>query len=538
MANTTSHPKTNWDTLHKNGPFPLKLLQITQLAGKANMPSVVDRYNDAAKEIQQLIQQALDNNEGFRAYGARWSMSSIAHQKDRMHYNSYMNLDLPVFPSDVHSKSEYKKGNLFFFQCGNTIKEISQVLGTHGKSLKTSGASNGQTIAGCISTGVHGSAFDVGSIQDYVVGLNLIIGPNPEDVVYLERHSKPALGNSFIKRINSRVIRNDGLFNAALVSLGSFGFIHGVVIEVEDRFLLKRYVRKINKDTALLLAKTMDFANSDFKIDGEVDRNGKPKRPYHYKVFINPYTNENQYVVEAMYKKPYTSTYPDPFTTIEKSVYRDLIYLLIKISEKFPKRIPFFIKQLQKQILPDVNEESLGTLYETFWDAPYKGPAFACSFGVDSKDSEKALKVLVDLTKNEGPIPGIYAMRFVKRSEATLAFTKFPITCMIEIDGVLWKKSRKLMSLKEFSRRMIQELQKNNIPFTIHWGKNSDWAYPGLLKHMYENKADQWQEYRNSLLSKEMAALFSNGFLKTIKLYDSKIKVENIEEDLIASLLD
>lgn len=538
MANTTSHPKTSWDTLHKNGPFPLKLLQITQLAGKANMPSVVDRYNDAAKEIQQLIQQALDNNEGFRAYGARWSMSSIAHQKDRMHYNSYMNLDLPIFPSDVHSKSEYKKSNLFFFQCGNTIKEISQALGTHGKSLKTSGASNGQTIAGCISTGVHGSALDVGSIQDYVVGLNLITGPNPEDIVYIERHSKPALANSFIKRINARVIRNDGLFNAALVSLGSFGFIHGVVIEAEDRFLLKRYVRKINKDTALKLAKTMDFANSDFKIEGEVDRNGKPNRPYHYKVFINPYTNENQYVVEAMYKKPYTSTYPDPFTTIEKSVYRDLIYLLIKISEKFPKRIPFFIKQLQKQILPDVNEESLGTLYETFWDAPYQGPAFACSFGVDSKDAERALKVLVDLTKNEGPIPGIYAMRFVKKSEATLAFTKFPVTCIIEIDGVLWKKSRKLMSLKEFSRRMIQVLQKNNIPFTIHWGKNSDWRFPGLLQHMYGDKAAEWQEYRNSLLSKEMAALFSNDFLKKVKLYDPKTKVENIDEDLIASLLD
>ncbi len=538
MANTTSHPKTSWDTLHKNGPFPLKLLQITQLAGKANMPSVVDRYNDAAKEIQQLIQQALDNNEGFRAYGARWSMSSIAHQKDRMHYNSYMNLDLPIFPSDVHSKSEYKKSNLFFFQCGNTIKEISQALGTHGKSLKTSGASNGQTIAGCISTGVHGSALDVGSIQDYVVGLNLITGPNPEDIVYIERHSKPALANSFIKRINARVIRNDGLFNAALVSLGSFGFIHGVVIEAEDRFLLKRYVRKINKDTALKLAKTMDFANSDFKIEGEVDRNGKPNRPYHYKVFINPYTNENQYVVEAMYKKPYTSTYPDPFTTIEKSVYRDLIYLLIKISEKFPKRIPFFIKQLQKQILPDVNEESLGTLYETFWDAPYQGPAFACSFGVDSKDAERALKVLVDLTKNEGPIPGIYAMRFVKKSEATLAFTKFPVTCIIEIDGVLWKKSRKLMSLKEFSRRMIQVLQKNNIPFTIHWGKNSDWRFPGLLQHMYGDKAAEWQEYRNNLLSKEMAALFSNDFLKKVKLYDPKTKVENIDEDLIASLLD
>ncbi len=534
MANTISHQTSQWDTLHNNGPFDLKLLQKTRLEGKANMPSETDRYNDAATEIRSLLQEALDHNQGFRAYGARWSMSNIAHQKDRMHYNVFMNLDLQITSDDVHAASSYNGTNLFFFQCGNTIKEISQALATHGKSLKTSGASNGQTIAGCISTGVHGSALDVGSVQDYVVGLNLITGPKPEDVVYIERLSKPALSDVFAQKIKSKVIRDDDLFNAALVSLGSFGFIHGVVIEAEDQFLLKRYVKKIDKKVALELSRTMDFENSSFHIPGETDRNGKPLKPYHYKVFINPYTDEKEYVIEAMYKKPYTNDYPDPFTTIEKSVYKDLIHLLIKISEKFPKKIPFFIKRLEKQILPDVNEETIGTLYETFWDAPYQGPAFACSFGVDVKDSEKALKILVDLTKNEGPIPGIYAMRFVKKSEATLAFTKFPVTCMIEIDGVLWNKSRKLIGLKEFSRRMIQVLQQNNISFTIHWGKNSDWGFPDLVKDMYGDNAVEWKKQRNKLLSKEMSRVFSNNFLKTIGLSN----IENTEhiEDLIASV--
>ncbi len=536
MANTTTYQKTEWDTLHKNGPYPLRFLQVTELEGKANMPSSIDRYNDAAKEIQRLIKEAKDNNHGFRAYGSRWSMSSIAHQKDRMHFNSFMNIDLTVTPSDVHVDSSYDHSNLFFFECGNTIKEISQALGAHGKSLKTTGASNGQTIAGCISTGVHGSALDIGSVQDYVVGLNLIIGPNSDDIVYLERHTKPALDDGFAQKIQARVIRNDGLFNAALVGLGSFGFIHGVTIEAEDRFLLKRYVRKIDKNTALKLAETMDFENSDFTIDGETDANGNGKRPYHYKIFINQYVNDPEYVIEVMYKKPYTTPYPDPFNTIEKSIYRDLIYLLIKISEKFPKSIPWFIKQLEKQILPEVNEETIGTLYETFWDAPYQGPAFACSFGVSIENSSKALKLLADLTKNEGPIPGIFAMRFVKKSEATMAFTKFPITCMIEIDGVLWKKTRKLMSLKEFSHRMIEVLQSNNIPFTIHWGKNADWSYPNLISHMYGENAVSWKEYRNALLSDEMAALFSNEFLRTIALSDVVTLPIEKEEELIASI--
>ncbi|MDZ7691665.1 MAG: hypothetical protein U5K69_11165 [Balneolaceae bacterium] len=96
-----------------------------------------------------------------------------------MHYNSYMNLHLPLTDEDYHEQTPYDTSDLFFFQCGNTIKELAMTLSSHGKSLKTSGASNGQTIAGCISTGVHGSAIDIGAIQDYVVGINLIIGPNP-----------------------------------------------------------------------------------------------------------------------------------------------------------------------------------------------------------------------------------------------------------------------------------------------------------------------------------------------------------------------
>ncbi len=534
MATTTVFDKTEWDTLHKNGPFPLKKLYITRLEGKANMPSTIDRYNDVAFEIQRLLKDSRDNNEGFRAYGSRWSMSSIAHQKDRVHQNNLMNLDINVFPQDVHPQSPFDAENLYFFECGNTIKEISQKLEEHGKSLKTTGASNGQTIAGCISTGVHGSALDVGSVQDYVVGLNLITGPNPEDNIYLERHTKPRLIDAFAQKLNAKVIRNDGLFNAALVGLGSFGFVHGVLLEAENLFLLKRYVRKIDKNVALDLAKTMDFKNSTFKIEGEIDAGGKPLRPYHYKVFMNPYTNESEYVVEVMYKKKYKVPYPDPFTKIQKSIYRDLIYLFIKISENFPSSIPWFIKKLENTILPAVNEETIGTLYETFWDAAYQGPAFACSIGVDSKDSVKALEAVSAMTKNEGPIPGIFAMRFVKQSNATLAFTKFTITCMLEIDGILWNKSQGLMSLEEYSLRMIEVLQQNNIPFTLHWGKNSDWGFPGLVDYMYGENANIWKEYRSSLLTKDMAKVFSNDFLNTIGLSDFE---ENPPQDLIASLL-
>ena len=74
------------------------------------------------------------------------------------------------------------------------------------------------------------------------------------------------------------------------------------------------------------------------------------------------------------------------------------------------------------------------------------------------------------------------------------------------------------MSLEAYSRRMIEVLKANNIPFTIHWGKNNDWKFPGLVRHMYSDSAITWKTQRQKLLSPDMQVLFSNAFLKTVGL--------------------
>ncbi len=52
--------------------------------------------------------------------------------------------------------------------------------------------------------------------RTFVVGINLIIGPDQNDIIYLERENEPALSDQFALSINARVTRNEALFNAAL----------------------------------------------------------------------------------------------------------------------------------------------------------------------------------------------------------------------------------------------------------------------------------------------------------------------------------
>jgi hypothetical protein len=534
MADTTTFSIGQWDTFHNNGPFPTRVLYDLRLERSEILPSTFDRYNDAAEEVQKLIQSSINNNERFRAYGSGWSLSDIAHQQDRMLYTGRMNLKMTLGLSDLHPASTYRPEDLFFFECGTTIKEISEFVFKSGKSLKTSGASNGQTIAGAISTGIHGSAFDVGAVHDAVAGISLIIGPGTNDLVYLERHTRPALHDTFSARIKSRVIRNDGLFNAALVGLGSFGFIHGVLIETEDIFLLKRYTRRIKPEVALKIAETMDFANSEFIIPTELGPDGKGIRPYHFKVYINPYKSHEDYIAEVIYKKKYIPGYPNPIPEIKKAIYKDLPTWIARFAEKHSRLIPKFITALNGQIFPDLDTDITGTLGEIFWDTTHKGPAFAFTFGIDNKDSKKALDLFIKVVKEEGPVPGAMALRFIKASEALLAFTRFPMTCILEMDGILWKGNDNMISIDDFQKKLLEAFTGAGIQFTIHWGKNAAWSFPGLIDYMYGNNDDSWKDYRSALLTKQMADIFSNNFLNAIRLSDYRV---NAPKNLVASLL-
>ena len=115
MAKTSTKTIQSWKNFHMTGTWPAKKLLETQLENRQTMPDTLDRYRDAAQEIQRLLQETLDAGEGFRALGSRWSLSNIAHHEDRMHINQKMNLKIPIGTSDLHSGAGFDPKNLFLF---------------------------------------------------------------------------------------------------------------------------------------------------------------------------------------------------------------------------------------------------------------------------------------------------------------------------------------------------------------------------------------------------------------------------------------
>jgi hypothetical protein len=86
-------------------------------------------------------------------------------------------------------------------------------------------------MAGAISTGTHNAAIHVGSMQDTVKGIHLVI---LNETVFLQRSSDPVVTDLYRMDIGAdRVWSDDDLFNAALVNFGTFGIIHGFLILTE-----------------------------------------------------------------------------------------------------------------------------------------------------------------------------------------------------------------------------------------------------------------------------------------------------------------
>jgi len=175
-------PIRKWENRHQNFTQKLKQGASFKIKNDATISKGIDKYNATTKNLQWIIGHAIDNNIRLRAMGSGWSFSKVAVSEGGILDTKSLRLNFSVNKTNICNEYSAKGGiaeDLFFVQCGVSILQLNSKLEKEkrpNRSIKASGASNGQTIAGALSTGTHGAAFNVGSIQDFVTGIHLIVG--------------------------------------------------------------------------------------------------------------------------------------------------------------------------------------------------------------------------------------------------------------------------------------------------------------------------------------------------------------------------
>jgi hypothetical protein len=512
------------------GPFVNRHLNFEQtLDGTACFRLTIPRlvplgiasYRQTTANFQWLIQYGIDNNVRLRALGANWSFTKVGISEggiiDTVALRQTFSMSDPLVEPAYVARGG-RPDNLWFTECGKSILALERDLEARGKSVKASGASNGQTIAGATSTGTHGAAFNVGAVHDTIVGLHLVCGPNRH--VWLERASNPVVTPAFTSWLQvTEVLRDDDLFNAAVVSFGSFGFIHGVLLEVEDKFLVDDYsVKQVPFDQGLRRAmQQLDFTALQAPMQLPVPT--ADSQPWHFQLIINPHQLDvsgtdpaRGCYVRIYYHSPMRPGYQPHQPPSQGYTYGDdtmgiINVVLDTLGAAVPALVPALVNKLYPLALEDSNGTS-GTMSETFSNTDIRGKASSAAIGIAAHDSPRVVEEIVKLNQQYA-FPGILGLRYVKGTAATLGFTRFPLTCVLELDGIESKPTR------AFLQRIWDLLENLGIAYTLHWGKVNFNLNPARLRRMYgDDKVESWLQARYRLLDAPTRAVFTNGFME------------------------
>lgn len=502
-------PIQKWTNKHEN--FTHDLVPDTSFK-LYNPPGVTrrDRYMATTKNFQWLINHAVTNNIKMRAMGSGWSFTKVGVTEGGLIDTASLNFSFPL--TQKYTSSNYAQGpeDLYFLQCGTIIHEVNTRLASKNpqRSIKASGASNGQTIAGALSTGTHGAAFNVGAIPDFVVGLHLITGANKH--VWLERASYPVASMEFVNWLDADLVQDDEQFNAALVSFGSFGFIHGVMVETEPQFLLTEHrLGEVPYDAALKKAmQTLDFTDLQLPGTGTGEL-------YHFEVLFNMHKFEPDNPAKGaflkyMFKRPYQL----PYTPVQRgndfTYGDDLLGIISTVLDRLPGSgllIPAMVN-LMFGLAFKPQPPVVGTIREMFNYTKFRGKVASAAIGIDIQDSPKAFELIIEVNKHT-PFPGGLSLRYVQGTKATLGFTKFNKTCVLEMDGVDGQAAR------DFYQAAWDALEAANIPYALHWGKINFNLNATRIKNMYGTTAvNSWIDARNQLLPVASLSVFSNKFIE------------------------
>ncbi len=522
-----------------------------------------ERHRVGAARIQKFLADAVAQGTEFRTIGSTWSFSKVAAVPGIQLIDNDFSGELPLTNVGVHDP------HLRLFRAGTTVNTINSILAADPKrkaSLVVSGASDGQSIAGAISTGVHGAALHDGSMQDYVVGLHIATGSGKTR--WLESEHRPVATDALLRELGGaeRIKRADH-FDAARVSLGSFGVILAVMIKVRDPYLLS--VRR----HPLPLDESMRQAMRAGEPSGLSHPNAG-KTPYHFEVLINPYAPgaDDQTLVTLMHEDTSgasptctTKDHITPLVQVSRTLARmlkswggdqgaeaagclqslstqaamkklenagllpdvpDANDLLVELTCRFDsldrgwvKRkfwdaaIPELITRLLKERFPP-NHTSIGTPACIFGPTDTKGKIASSAVAVAAKDSVAVLDLALRALTDERPIPGAMAMRFVKGGSAYAGCTRFPITCVFEVDGINCSR------MQRFYDAWWDALHASDIDHAIHPGKMYAWnnerakARLGLGHKQWLIARRQW------LPSAEARWALANPFIRSMGLGD------------------
>jgi len=154
---------------------------------------------------------------------------------------------------------------------------------------------------------------------------------------------------------------------------------------------------------------------------------------------------------------------------------------------------------------PDEEHGDIGAIFKETTNI--RDGQFSCAIAVGIERGEEFLKLMLAEAAKHKKIPSMFSLRFVKKSKATLAFTKYDTNCLFGIDGMETKATKK------FIKKISEILIAKDFPHTWHWGK-FNYMDRAFVKKAYAESREEWITERMKIFSdSRVAQAFTNDYL-------------------------
>jgi hypothetical protein len=214
--------------------------------------------------------------------------------------------------------------------------------------------------------------------------------------------------------------------------------------------------------------------------------------------------------VTSMYKRPFRSDYTPPRLPGRFGPGDDAAVFIGSISDAVPATIPLFTQQLLDSAYAPYEKQE-GTLAEIFSNTNLRGRLASTGIGVSLDHLRETVAAILAEQEQSGPAAAVLSLRYVRGSDATLAFTHFPATCVIDIDGVQSSRTT------TFYTQVWERLARQGMPHTFHWGKQHP-LNAASVRRLYGQRVEDWLAARRQLLGTAEQRLFSNVPLERLGL--------------------
>jgi len=372
---------------------------------------------------------------------------------------------------------------------GAKLHEIMDFLDARGGSFRTAGSHKGQSIAGAIATGTHGSLLSETGLETHVRGLLFVSGSDAAHWIGDPDH--PVLTEEFVSGFAD--LTDPALFPDAVIHLGGLGYCAAVLIEGVERFGLS---------WAKACAPLPDgwwnaIEAGNFSDAMEHVTNGQ--EPAFIELTFDPNRGIESDVMQTVY---WRDSFSQENAAQRAHPARDTVDILSDRLADIPRDVAspddpeiegpggfgsgIRLLDIPKMIFDDFREdvtqqpnspepESLLALTGDWEPRSVFGiriDTFNAAFSVPLERLRSVLEVGTAVAAKHRK-HFVYTVRFAGPSPASLSFLRFERNAIINIDGLTRAGIAGWISHSdEASRAFTDALEDAGIPFSMHWGKD------------------------------------------------------------------